>query len=135
MAKRLYRATCHCGQVAIEADLDLRAGTGRCNCSICGKSRYWGAIVAPDDVAAIEGENHLAEYRFGSQTMQILFCVRCGIRVFGKGYLDLLGGDFYSINLACLDNASDEELAAAKVRYSNGRDDDWMNEPLVTAHL
>jgi hypothetical protein len=46
-----------------------------------------------------------------------------------------IGGDFVSINIACLDNLSDPELAALPVRYANGRDDDWMHAPAETGHL
>jgi hypothetical protein len=57
------------------------------------------------------------------------------VKVFGKGHLDELGGDFYAVSVACLDDASDEELAAAPVQYEDGRNDRWEREPQETGHL
>ncbi|WP_454831129.1 hypothetical protein [Pseudoxanthomonas wuyuanensis] len=47
----------------------------------------------------------------------------------------MLGGQYYSINIACLDGVDHAELAATPVRYFNGRDNDWFSEPAVTCHL
>ncbi len=135
MAAKLHKASCHCGAVSIEAELDLAAGTARCNCSICRKSRWWGISVKPDKVRAIHGVENTIGYSFGTRSIDLPFCKTCGLRVYGKGYVEQIGGHFVANNVACLDDVSDEELAAAPVHYSNGRDNDWMHEPKVKGYL
>jgi hypothetical protein len=64
-----------------------------------------------------------------------MFCRRCGIKPFGRGHMEALGGTFYGVNLACLDDATDEELAGAPVVFQDGRHDDWQHAPAVTKYL
>jgi hypothetical protein len=139
--KKTYSGSCHCGDVRFEADIDLRAGTSRCNCSMCMKTRYWKTLVPADAFRLLAGGDRLSEYQFGSKTIHHLFCSRCGVKPFGRAHLDLvfqgepLRGEFYAVNVACLDNATDREWAEAPVRYEDGRHDQWEAAPSETRHL
>ena len=136
MSTKAYRGSCHCGKVRFEADLDLAAGTGKCNCSYCWKVRNWTITIKPDAFRLLSDKASASEYDFreGSQNHHV-FCKHCGVRVYTYGYVEQIGGDYVSVSLAALDDLPPAELVAAPVRFMNGRDDDWFSAPAETRHL
>jgi hypothetical protein len=131
---KTYTGGCHCGNVRFTADLDLTAGTSRCNCSICTKTRQWGIIVKPDAFRQTAGEGELSDYQFGEKSAHHLFCRTCGVHSFGRGFVEAIGGDYVSVAVACLD-IEPADMAAAPINYMDGRHDNWWSAPAQTSYL
>ena len=128
-----YHGSCHCGAVKFEADLDLTQSSYRCNCSICRRTRFWPAVARPEGFRLLEGKDELTRYLFNTHKNHHYFCRHCGVRAFGVGTETPIGM-MYGVNLGCLDDVSDEELARVPITYVDGLHD-RMSAPAFFAHL
>lgn len=140
--KKPYSGSCHCGAVRFECNLDLTDDTRRCNCSFCWKTRFWKAFAMQGDFRLLQGEDALSDYQASPSEwpkgdVHHYFCRHCGVRPFSQGYLEMepFNGTFHAVNVATLDDATDEELAAARVRFEDGRANDWDAAPATTSYL
>jgi hypothetical protein len=131
---KTYHGSCHCGAVRFEADIDLAQPTYRCNCSICSRNRFWAAVVEPAGFRLLDGKPNLQQYLFNSMQNEHYFCRTCGVRAFGIGNSPEVG-EVVGVNVGCLEDATPEELAAAPIRYVDGRHDNWQNPPAVFSYL
>lgn len=133
--KKTYAGSCHCGAIRYEADIDLAAGTGKCNCTFCTKTRSWKAFVKPSAFRLLAGSQQAKGYHKHPDATLKYFCVDCGVRTHELGSADYMGGDFVGIFLATLDDVDPQDLIAAPVRYSDGLNNNWQSAPRETRHL
>ena len=133
MAMKTYSGSCHCGAVRFQADIDLSKGTNRCNCSICTKARAWFAIVSADRFRLISGADALTDYQWTPPgrprpNLHYRFCKTCGVRAFAQGDDESLGGVFYAVAVATLDDADPDELVKS-IKFVDGRHDRFDRSP------
>jgi hypothetical protein len=128
---KTHTGACHCGAVRFEVAFDLAAGGSRCNCTICTKLSVTGGMVKPHAFKLLAGEDNLGSYEWGAKMSRRFFCKTCGVYCFGRGHLDVLGGDFVSVNLNALDGVDLDDL---KVVYWDGRHDNWQAGPRSTPY-
>jgi hypothetical protein len=136
MTKQTYHGSCQCGRVRFEADLDLSQGTAKCNCKSCWKRRWWSVRTTPAEFRSIAGESELSGYRAGADSGHGGFCKHCGVTPYGwVAKAEWNDTDYVSINVACFDDLTTDELLAAPVQYMDGRADSWWTVPAETRHL
>jgi hypothetical protein len=123
---KTYTGSCHCGDVRFEADIDLSQVVNRCNCSFCTKTGTANAIIKPSAFRLLAGDGAVTDYSRTSGPNHAPFCKRCGIHAYGYGNVPELGGEFYSINVNCLDGVDPAHL---KYHYWDGRNNAWHNGP------
>jgi hypothetical protein len=98
--------------------------------------RTWSFGAKPEQLRILEGQSEISDYGFRPESKNFhAFCKHCGVRLFTRGDVPEIGGPYVSVMLSALDDLDASELGAAPVRFMNGRDDDWFQEPAVTRHL
>ncbi|WP_426229810.1 GFA family protein [Pararhizobium sp. DWP3-4] len=133
---KTYCGSCHCGAVRFTSDLDISAGTGKCNCTFCTKIRLWSVKAAPAAFRLLAGEAALVDYQGANTVAHHFFCRHCGVRPFEwVDVPNMTGERYYNINLACLDDLDIDELMAAPVTYYDGLNNDWGSTPADVRHL
>lgn len=103
--------------------------------ALSARKRAWKAFVRPDSFRLLSGSDDVIGYRKHQEASLKCFCKACGIRTHELGSADYMGGDFVGVFLSTLDDIEPEELVAAPVRYSDGRNNNWRNPPTYTDHL
>lgn len=80
----IYKGSCHCGQVAFEAEGDPEK-IMECNCSICSKrgSLHW--FITRENFRLLSPEDGMGTYTFNKHTIQHRYCPKCGCAPFGEG--------------------------------------------------
>jgi hypothetical protein len=133
---RTYAGSCHCGAVQFEAEVDIAAGTDKCNCTYCAKVRLWSVEATLKTFRLIAGEDALADYRGGNEVAHHPFCRRCGVHAFDRIDMpNMSGRTYFNVSIACLSGVDVEELMAAPVRYYDGLHDRWDQQPEEMRHL
>jgi hypothetical protein len=107
MSTRWYTGSCQCGRVKFEAAVDLDKHKAKA----ADPNAY--VLVPPSAFRLSSGEADVSDVQFGPTFGLNRFCRFCGVRVFGKGHLAKLGGDFCVIGLSALDGSVEEAERAA----------------------
>lgn len=140
--------SCHCGAVRLRHRPRARgpalaaAPPGRVvrldpalQLLVLPQDPHWKSHVPAEAFRLLQGADHLSHYRFGEVAIDHAFCRTCGVYPFVGASEPAMGGDFYCVNVACLDEVSEDELAAAPIRYEDGARDDWGHAPRVMGYL
>lgn len=112
----LYKGSCHCGNVAFEAEGDI-SGLVSCNCSMCQRrgSLLW--FVPNEKLKLTTPQDKVATYTFNKHVIKHHFCPKCGIHTHGEG-TDPKGNAIAAINARVLENI---DLEAFPVQHYDGR--------------
>lgn len=141
-----YQGSCHCQAIRFEAAIDLDQGIRKCNCSFCWKLGYRKALVPFKALHVVAGKEAMREYlpvpsHWPPGDINHYYCPTCGAHPFSRGYLEQdtleegMGGHFWAVNVACLDDVSEEALAAAPLIYEDGKRDHQERTPAITSYL
>lgn len=110
-----YRASCHCGQVALEFEGEMQEALA-CNCSICQRKGSLLWFLPREQVALLTPEDAASTYLFHKHAIRHRFCATCGIHPYAEA-ADPQGNAVAAINVRCIEGI---DLAAVPVRQFDG---------------
>jgi hypothetical protein len=112
----VYRGSCHCGNIAFEAEGELTRVI-ECNCSICSRKGALLWFIPRHSLRVLTPAERISSYTFNSHTIKHRFCPTCGIQPFGEG-VDTDGTELAAINVRCLEEV---DLSALQIEPFDGR--------------
>jgi hypothetical protein len=124
----LHAGGCHCGRVRFEVEAPAEIDALDCNCSLCAKTGFLHLIVPQSRFCLRQGEEDLADYRWGTGIARHRFCRVCGIKSF---YVPRSNPDGIDVNLRCLDPGTLRRLTVVPFE---GRGD-WEAQAASLGHL
>lgn len=112
----IYKGSCHCGQIAFEAEGNLEKVI-ECNCSICSKHGALHWFVPLENFRLLTSADGMGTYTFNKHVIQHSFCTKCGVSPYSEGVAPS-GNSMVAINARCLD---DVDLSMLHVGHFDGR--------------
>ncbi|MCA9514502.1 MAG: GFA family protein [Myxococcales bacterium] len=110
-----YEGSCHCGNVAFEAEGEIDSVIA-CNCSMCRRKGSLLWFVPFERFHLKQGAEALKSYKFNKNVIDHQFCTTCGMHPFAEG-VDPKGNKIAAINVRCLEGV---DLDALDVHHYDG---------------
>lgn len=111
-----YQGSCHCGQIAFEAEGEI-GEVMACNCSMCQRKGSLLWFVPREKLRVLTSPEAMGTYTFNKHVIKHRFCPNCGIHPFGEG-VALDGQEMAAVNVRCLEGVDPESL---RVQHVDGR--------------
>lgn len=111
-----YKGSCHCGQIAFEAEGDIEKVID-CNCSHCSRKGYLLWFIPRSKIKVTATEFALATYTFNRHVIKHHFCANCGCAPFGFGAMPD-GTETAAVNVRCIEGI---DLGAIERQQVDGR--------------
>lgn len=96
-----YKGSCHCGNIAFEAEGELTNATS-CNCSICSRKGTLLWFVPKPNFTLLTPNSKITTYTFNKHVIQHQFCPVCGVQTFAEA-ADRHGNPIVAVNIRCLE--------------------------------
>jgi hypothetical protein len=121
MNGRVFRGSCHCGNIAVAFETEMNPQTIPLREDSCSFCRRHAALTTSDPkgsvVLQVRQPSLLSRYQFGLRVAEMWVCACCGVYV---GAIMRDEGDaFATINIRCLEDAALFTSAPSVVDYGS----------------